>query len=67
MDNKDITSLLERLRNEDETELLNNIKTVLDYYYKSVENKEIILKEFNRLVKKINESAGRRKIIVGKQ
>ena len=56
METKEFKALLERLSNEDETALLNNIKTVLDYYYKSVENKEMILKEFNHLVKRIDKS-----------
>lgn len=57
METKEITALLEKLRNEDETELLNNIKTVLDYYYRTSDDRELILEEFKRLVKRINESS----------
>ena len=57
MEAKEITELLLRLKNEDETKWLENLKTVLDFYRESKNEKykEIIYTEYNRLAKKIDD------------
>ncbi|MBO4628735.1 MAG: hypothetical protein J5687_02165 [Treponema sp.] len=54
----EIIKTLVKLHNEDETEWLTTLKTILDYYYDSANEKykEIIAGEYNRLAKDINNS-----------
>ena len=57
MESQEITELLLRLKKEDETKWLENLKKVLDCYResKSEKYKEIIYNEYNRLAKNIND------------
>ena len=57
MESKEITELLLRLKNDDETKWLENLKIVLDFYRnsKNEKYKEIIYAEYNRLAKNIND------------
>lgn len=57
MESKEITELLVRLKNEDETKWLENLKSVLDYYRESNKEKykELIYSEYNRLSDTIND------------
>lgn len=52
-----MTELLLRLKNEDETKWLENLKMVLDFYRnsKNEKYKEIIFAEYNRLAKTIDD------------
>lgn len=57
MESKEITELLVRLKNEDETKWLENLKSVLDYYRESNKEKykELIYSEYNRLSDSIDD------------
>lgn len=57
MATKDIIDILRRLKNEDETKWLENLKSVLDYYRESNKEKykELIYSEYNRLSDTIND------------
>ena len=57
MELNEITSILIKLNNEDESTKLEFLKSVLDYYHKSgtPQFRELIYKEFNRLSEEINE------------
>ena len=57
MEANELTALLLRLKNDDETKWLENLKIVLDFYResKSERYKEIIYSEYNRLAKGIDD------------
>lgn len=57
METTELTDLLVRLRNEDETKWLENLKFVLEFYRESKNEKykELIYAEYNRLSQEISD------------
>ena len=58
MEEKEISALLVKLGNEDETKRLCFFKSILEYFHKSENPKfrELIYEEFNRLSKEIEKA-----------
>lgn len=57
MESAELTDLLVRLKNEDETKWLETLKLILDFYResKNEQYKELIYAEYNRLSGKIDD------------
>lgn len=57
METAELTDLLVRLKNEDETKWLETLKLILDFYRESKNEKykELIYAEYNRLSEKIDD------------